>query len=536
MTSPISYLNALAEQHRAQEAQGDYAARKLKAYQQAYRLGRLDRATKSYNPPGRSGDAAIYESADLMHRRTRDSYLNNPLLKRAVNVYRDLVVGTGINAFSDPVDYTFGWSLDERGESELEESFNFALESDELFKEWADSQFDISGNISFADGQAMSISENMLVGDLLYLESVDNRPGRIVPLCYQAIERDQIDITKDRPSAPGQYAIVNGFEIDEFGREIACYIYDNHPFSNYASSNNSTRVPAERYHHIFKRERPSQSAGATWLHATGQSIIDRNKWFETEMRSAIKGALMALLYQIENPGASDLGFFTDEDPDPLGRAEIALGTDPVAVEIGKDEKVSMIESTRPNNTFDKFFDQIDHDIAGAANLSFYSLTGRFERTNYGGFRGAMNLEDYQIRPVQLWLGRKMILPIRRRFNEMAVATGQIKSITPAEFKREMRRYQRFDIIGPGRSLLEPSAEIEATAGLLRGALTTLKIECARRGLHWIAVLRQIALENRILEWFKIVADFSKGQGGQVEKNSRSGSQDTEQPQERRWSA
>ena len=65
-----------------------------------------------------------------MHRRARAAYLNNALTKRAVNVLRDLVVGTGINAFSDPIDYTFGWNLEHRPETLIDEAFDFALESD----------------------------------------------------------------------------------------------------------------------------------------------------------------------------------------------------------------------------------------------------------------------------------------------------------------------------------------------------------------------------------------------------------------------
>jgi hypothetical protein len=58
-------------------------------------------------------------------------------------------------------------------------------------------------------------------------------------------------------------------------------------------------------------------------------------------------------------------------------------------------------------------------------------------------------------------------------------------------------------------------------GMLRSCLSTLKSECARRGLHWIKVLRQIALENHVLDVLGIALDLSKGQGGQTVGNTRS---------------
>lgn len=536
-TDPKTFLAALERQHRAAGAAGDHAANLLSAYQEAYRLGRLDRATRTNNPPGRTGNAAIFESSDLMHRRTRSAYLNNSLIKRATNILRDLVVGSGINTFADPIDYTFGWSLDERPETMLEASFNYALESDELFIEWAETEFDVAGKLSFWDGQAMALSEDILVGDVLLLECVDRSPGRISPLCYQMIEREQIDTSMDRERAPGQNEITNGFEIDQYGREIAVWLFDAHPHGNGAALSGSTRVTADRYIHVFRANRPSQNTGATWHHAIGQPTFDRNTWFEAELRAAVKASLHTILHKLKDPYTTSLGFDID-DPDPLGTPEIALGTSPLAIQVSPDEDVQIIESNRPNPNAQNFFDLIDHDIAGGLDLSYYSLTGRFEKTNYGGFRGAINLEDAQMRPIQNWLGRRLVLPIRRRFNSLAVATGQIRSITPREFKAETRRYQRFDVIGPGRSLLEPDSENEAAMGQLRGGLTTLKIECARRGLHWIKVLRQISLENRITDWLGVVLDHSKGNGGQSSGSTRqadgSSGQDQQNDTTQRW--
>ncbi len=488
MPDPKEFLAQLEQQHRAADANSAHHGRLVDAYNEAYRLGRLDRATRKNNPPGRTGDAAIYESSDLMNRRTRSAYLNNALMKRATHILRDLVVGSGINAFADPIDFSFGWKLDSRPEDELMGAFDYALESDEWFIDWAENEFDVAGKLAFWDGQAMTMSENILVGDLVFLECMDNRPGRISPLCYQLIEKEQIDVSKDRPRSPGQNEIVNGFEINRFGREVAVYLFDAHPHSAHSHSIGSERVTADRYLHIFRSTRPTQSAGATWLHAVGQPAIDRDTYLETELRSAVKASLLAIYYKLNNPNV-DIGLDI-LDPNPLGHPEISLGTSPLATPIGKDEEVGIVESERPNPSAQHFFDLIDHDFAGGMGLSYYSLTGRFDKTNYGGFRGAMNLEDSQIRPIQNWLGRKMVLPIRRRFNQLAAATGQFRSVSARRFSEEIRRYQRFDVIGPGRNLLDPEKENDATLGQLRGGLTALKIECMRRGLHWIKVLRR----------------------------------------------
>ncbi len=539
---PKAFLAQLEQEHRAGDVKS-YRESAIESYldavsaytnyrrgngQEAYKLGRLDRTNSKFNPHGNSGDTAIAHSADLMHRRTRDLFLNNAQIKRATTVLRDIIVGPGIQAFADAIDASFGIDLTRLDDSELLAVLDYCLESDERFEDWAmdPAMCDAEKSVSWFDMQRLVLSEDILVGTVLLLECSDRKR----PLCYQMIEREQIDCSKDRPAGRDSNAIVNGFVIDKKGVELGCYIYDAHPHDQYAPfsavSHQSQFVPKSRYHHVFMKMRPSQHVGATWLHATGSPSYDRDTFLTSEIRAAVKASLLVLAAKLKSPNQGNLGFDIEGDPDPLGRPEISLGDSPIAAELHTDEELQLIESKRPNNNANEFFDLFDHDIAGAVDLSYYSLTGRFDKTNYGGFRGAMNLEDAQMRPIQNWLGRTFVLPIRRRFNQLAIATGEITSIKPFEYRRRRRRFNRFDVVGPGRNLLDPEKENDASLGMLRGGLTTLKLECMKRGLHWIKVLRQISLENKLTELLNITLDHSKGQGGQAEKSTRQASDDT----------
>lgn len=485
----------------------------------AYRWGRIDRRTEHFQPSGRSGDAAIYESHDLMHRRVRNEIINNAQAKRIIEALTDLTIGTGMQTFSAPFD---PWmDLTQVDLAALDEGLRFALEADDLFEEWFNepSQFDAAGKLSGPDMQRLAFSECATVGDALILRVQRSEPGRIVPLCYQILEREQLDTSVDQPAGAGQNKIVNGVEVDAAGREVAFHLFDAHPhddFSPFASMTKSRRVPASRVIHLYLFRRPSQTVGATWLDAIGQSSFDRDKFIGTELQSAAKGALLALIAKREHPHSGTLGLETDEDDtDEYGNEEVRLGSSPLAVEIGKDEEVEMVESKRPTATANNFIDILDHDIAGGGGVSFYTLTGRFEKSNYTGFRGAMLVEDGHIRPLQNWFAGRQALPIRKEFNAQAAAAGLYQNVTAAEFLRDMRRYQRFDAIGSGRQLLDPATETDAAASRLRIGLTTLKLECARLGLHWIKVLRQLAIEGRLAQALGVTLDFSKGEGGKV---------------------
>lgn len=500
----------------------------------AYRWGRLDRRTQSFQPYARSADAAIYESQELMHRRTRSESLNNAQIKKIEEALCDLIVGPGMLTFADPFDPLL--DLTALTGDDLDGALTYALEADDLYEEWFcdASQFSASGKLAGPDLQRISVLENIRVGDTLLLRINRDEPGRIVPLCYQIIERDQLDHTHDRPSGPGQNKIVNGIEVDSWGREVAFYIYDEHPHDDFSAGTTmgkSSRILAERVNHLCLFQRPSQTIGATWLSAIGQNNFDRDGMIGSELQSAKKAATLLLVAYLKNIKAN-LGLDDGlDESDDYGNQTLKLGSSPIAMKLGADDKLDVIESNRPNPNIDPFITVLDHDTAGGVGLSYYTLTGRMDKSNYTAIRGALLAEDGHIRPLQNWFARKVALPMRREFHRQAISLGKLKSVSASDFLGDTRRFLRFDAVGAGRDLLDPEAENNATLGKLRGGLTTLKIECARRQLHWIKVLRQMALENRLAQLLGIVLDFSKGQGGQVDGNTRAvgtNKQDTKQ--------
>jgi len=518
-----AFLARLEGEARGQEAAGRQL---LAATQEAVRWGRIDRRTQHFQPPWRSGDAAIYESQDLMHRRTRSECLNNAQIKRIREAIEDLIVGAGVLTFADPFDPLM--DLTALSRDTLDPLLQYALEADELYEEWFSdaAQFDVAGKRSGADVQRMLVGECVERGGCLLVRTATDRPGQLVPLAYQIVEYDQLDLSKDRPAGPGQNKIVHGIELDATGRAVAYYLYDDHPFDDFergAAAGQSSRVRAERVLHLCLFRRPSQSIGMSWLHAVGQNNFDRDKFLGAEIQKAAKSALLLLVHKTANlRNRGTLGLLDGEDStDAYGNEELKLGSSPLAAVIAKDDELELIEGDYPTSSADAFLNILDHDTAAGMGLSSFTLTGRYDRSNYTSVRGALLAEDAHFRPLQTWFASQVALPIRRDFHRLAIALGKLQSVTAAQFLAKPRRYSRFDAIGPGRDLLDPEAETSAAAGRLRCCLTTLKLECAKKQLHWIRVLRQIALENRLLEILEIALDLSKGQGGQTRGNTRS---------------
>ena len=269
--------------------------------------------------------------------------------------------------------------------------------------------------------------------------------------------------------------------------------------------------------------RPSDSIGANWLHAIAQNQFDRDSFFGYELQTAARAARMLLVAKFKNvrTGAAGLGLDDGQDSaDAYGNLQLKLGASPHAFAIGTEDSIELIETNRPNSNSKDFISQLDRDTAGGAGLSSFSVTGDYSQSNFTSVRGALLAEDAHIRPLQNWFARDLAIPMRREHQKLAILGRKLKTVTVAQYMANRRKYERFEAIGAGRELLDPAAESEAALSKLRGLLSTLKLECARRGLHWIRVLRQAAWENSVAGLFGVVLDFSKGQGGATTKTTR----------------
>ncbi len=514
-------------------------AQKLLAqgWTEAFRLARKDPPRDAYQPYPFSGDAAIASSHDLLHRRVRDLARNNAQAKRIVGALTDLVVGQGFQTFSWPFDPTETAIVEAEIDQlldggQLGPRLTFALESDDLFTEWAndEKQIDVEGRLNWTDLQRMAMGECVQVGNGFLVRSM-KKDFDLVPLAYQILERDQLDTTFDRPLSDEENKIVGGVELDAHNRVVAYHFFLDHPHDLFFGTSQSmlggagqafgvgqrrARIPADRVIDLALFHRPSASLGISWFDAIGDSTFDRQSYTDSEIRSAALGAAFILVAQLMDKGAGQ--FAPDLDDliaDNRGR-KYQVGNSPMAQVVGPGESIEMVSSDRPNANAPAFLKVIDRDTAGGAGISYYTLTGDYASTNFSSTRAAKMDEDVHISALQQWFGHHVALPVRRDFNRAAAAVGLFKSVTPKEYFRRQRTYQRFDAIGPGRGLLDPRSETEAVVTLLRSGLSTYKEACARRNVHWMRQLIQISAERRIMKRLNVSLDFSKNSTGETE--------------------
>lgn len=515
---------------------------------EAYRLARRDRPREHNQPHAYSGDAAIMSSHGLMNRRVRDLVRNTAQGKRVRLAFQDLVVGTGFQTFAWPFApaemFNLAIELQKLEEGEIGPRLQYALEADDLYEEWSSDpkQFDFEGRLSRMEMERMAVGETVTTGNAIIVRCF-RKNYKTVPLCYQLIEREQLDESMDREGSERENKILNGIEFDKNNVAVAYHVCLDHPHEFFGLSGSSflgnngitatgvgvrrVRIPAERVIDLAAWDRPSSSVGASWYDSTGQTTWDRDNYMGSEIRSAAIDAAFAFVAKLKNGekyGAWGFGD-GDLDDDEDGNRQFKVGQSPIAATIGTEEELQMVRSVRPNKDAPEFMKLLDRDQAGGLGLSYYTLTGDYEGTNFTSTRAAKMDEDLRIAPLKAWFATHVALPMRRDFNAFAAAAGAYQSLRPADFKANERTYQRFDAIGNGRDLLDPFKEGEARTARLRTGMSTFKEECAKQGKHWIKVLMQLAIEKKVRSMFGVEVDITKPGSGTNTASEQSANDD-----------
>jgi lambda family phage portal protein len=533
MLNPLQFLrqayaaiDAFATRNMTPEERTDADRRGTSANPQ-FRGGQVTRHNRGWQPALTSGDDALRQAWPLLQGRTRDLIQNEPSVLSAKRKLITHIIGTGIQTFADA---RVADAVDEE----------YCDESDLWHKRWFESnEVDVEAKLTGFEMQRQSFGEETL-GDCFLLECWDDHPRRSTPLCYQLLEAEQIDTSKDRPAGNNLNRIVRGIELDRFNRAVAYYVYDAHPYDSSSGwTSSSTRIPASRVLHSFVPFRPSATRGVNWYAAIIQAARDVDTLIDNELTASIIASLFTVVIKRATGQGSGFGLegTGDDTSDGDGRPFSRLGKGIIA-DIGKDDEVEQVESKRPSPLLQSLVKLMRQQESMGIGLSEIRLTGDYSSSSYTSARGA-HLDDQAVfEPLQYHFGSRIVLPMRQRHNDLAVGLGKVKSITARQYEQDLYRWRCFEVFPVGREQLDPEMETEASSARIRGGISTLRDECAARGLHWRHVLRQrkyetdkireMGLENEI--------NFSKGGGAPDQKannDNNPGANDTPAQREAR---
>jgi lambda family phage portal protein len=454
---------------------------------QGYAGGELNRQTTGWRPANRTADREIAERWWLLTARGRWLGRNNPWCIGARGTIVDNIIGEGIQ--------TRACVRDAAGV--LLRPFN--RQADDHYARWMDGA-DSTGRQHWHQLTRTNFHQVIEAGEGLLLECADPDPNRLVPICFEALEPDRIDCTRDRPSGDGVNEIRRGIEFDARGRRVAYYLYNNDPHGGYYGHPIfSTRVPAWRVIHVFAAQRPSQTRGVTWFAPIVKALWDSYEYMQHEISAAKVASFFVYMWKREQ--AEQRGFgFGDENgeafpSDAGGNGEVPLGPG-IGLEGGPNDSFEVVQSNRPNGNAVPWLRFMLQMMGAGLRLSFQRFTGDFSQTTFSSARAA-DLQDRKgFGPVQQWHAWYVDLEVRRRVTRQLIAAGELP--VPAggavRFDRAPHRWLACKARPPGWGYIDPQKQVEASKAAIGAGLSTWERELANIGLDRDDVFETLAQE------------------------------------------
>lgn len=267
---------------------------------------------------------------------------------------------------------------------------NLKEDPDELEKEiiqnwqiWSKTKrSDYSGVTDFLDLQSQAYLSRLLMGEVFSIQRFNKKSGFTV----QLIEGHRVGLSVN----VGGFQISSdeenqGIEYSESGRPIK-YLFDKQfPIDAHAAD------AREQVIHYFRQIRPGQMRGLPLLAGSIKDFKDLGQYLEYELKASIVAASFTAVIKSERR-------------DPLGNSPLAKkgkeenadyddDTDwamkpGLIVALNPGESIDQLNPTRPNASFEKFYNTIVTNVASANGVPFNILIKKFD-TSYTAARAAI---------------------------------------------------------------------------------------------------------------------------------------------------
>lgn len=496
-------LEAWRKQHGPAHLKQQRLARAVQASargRRAYAGASFDRTTADWLAAGTSADSELVTSLRPLRNRSRQLCRDNEYAKQAKRLVKINVVGRGIRLQAQ---------VKKRRGIGFDEKVNALIEAQWLH--WTKKRrCHTAGKLSWARMQQMVMESVFESGEIL-VRIVQKRFGDSrVPIGLELIEADQIVDTWNGRVGEGGNEIRMGVEVDEWQRPVAYWLYPRHPGDMLAGatlpSQNYIRVPAEEIVHVALFERPYQTRGVPWMHATLTKLRHMGGYEEAEIVAARASAAIMGFRQkpdVDLPGPDD-----GDDADGVMDGERVIDMQAgVILDLDPGETFQGFNPSRPNAALDPFMRFMLRSVAAGIGVSYESLSRDYSQSNYSSSRLAL-LDDRELwRILQDWLVEEFCQPVFERWLELAVLSGSLNlpayEVTP-ELYTGVRWATR------GWKWIDPGKESAAAKSDVRSGFATLTDILAEQGEDLEEFFQRRRLEIDLAEEYGLVLDTDPG--------------------------
>lgn len=411
-------------------------------------------------------------------RIARDLMRNRPIAQAMVNRVVDLEIGPGFTPQATTAD----------------EDWNRAAE--EVFGAWAEdpASFDVAGVLDLTEHLRVIERQAIVDGDVAVLRLSSGQ--------VQLIEAERV---VNPNLAPNSENLINGVEIDLYGRPIAYHVADFDRSGTYIDPKSGRWHPASAVELILRPEWSSQRRGEPRLASVADDLARLDDYIESTEEAAHIATMFAAFTRTRDPWlmaeqlGGDLQTHTTEAGDQVQRREVELERGVIGhLEPGED--VVQVKPEHPTTVFDEFCRMRMRMIGVRLDLPLELALLDFSVSNFHGALAAIDVAWTSVESRQRWL-----IGYLRRLWRWRIA----RAINAGDL--ELRDdWDRVSWTPPARPNLDPSRKAKTDREEIAGNLKTLRAACAERGRDWRDVLDQRRLERDLEREYDVEPPVTPG--------------------------
>lgn len=376
-----------------------------------YEAGKKDPQRKQRRETG-SADTAIIRAGRTIREQARHLDQNHDIVKGALNSLVQNICGpNGIQIEPQP----------RNREGSINDDFSFQIQ--QVMDDWS-LRPEVTWNHDWAGTQRLACRTWLRDGEFLAQIVAGNIPtldhGTRVPFSLELIEPDQLPMHMNET---GSRRIVQGVELNGWGRPVAYHIYKEHPgdFRLHSVAAATKRVPADRMLHIKLIDRIGQTRGMSILASVMLRLDDIKDYEESERIAAKVSASMAAFIIKGHPEQYTRP--TDENGEPVVR-QMMMRPGMVFDDLNEGERIESVDTKRPSAQLESFRNGQLRATASGMSLSYSSLAKDYNGT-YSAQRQEL-VEGYGAYGVlsSEFIGQ-FVRPVYHQVLEMALLSGEL---------------------------------------------------------------------------------------------------------------
>jgi lambda family phage portal protein len=327
-----------------------------------------------------------------------DSAYARAILRRLV----DNVIGTGMSASAAPMWDVIGTQLTDEAKAELSrkitQQFHLYMQSHEP---------DATGRMTGYELQAFVFLNELRDGEAVIIQRFSGRADRMSPLNLQFIDPDQVATPYEKAfqlaANAGGYSLVEGFEVDTYGKEIAIHVQDPQDLSRMKFTRIPVNGPSGRRFvlHPGNYELVGQVRGVSILAPIIHDLQKITDYSLFELESALINAMVAG-YEVAGDSGRTSGLASGVKLAAASAsestAETSTGVPSMKIDkpgfwvnrVPKGGDLKSFDTKRPNVNYGDFVKAVMRALSAALSIPLEVLEESFN-SNYSASRASLIL-------------------------------------------------------------------------------------------------------------------------------------------------